>query len=222
MTAVSDRLSSLWRKISDREYRSFRRAVKAYKSARARGVVTDFPHLGPQSVAFDFGGYQGEWAAEMYRKFGCTVHVFEAHPAFAADLERRFRAEPAIHVHAFALASGDGALSLSDDDDASSARLAEGEGIAGRRVSVERFFAEHRIERIDVAKMNIEGGEYDLLPALLTRSQAPPLGTLLVQFHKYEAGDVAAREAIRAMLAATHSCDWCYDFVWEQWSRRAA
>ena len=222
MTAVSDRLSSLWRKFTDREYRQFRRTVKAYKRTQARGVVTDFPDLGPQSVAFDFGGYQGEWAAAMHRKYGCTVHVFEAHPAFARDLDRRFADNPSIHIHAFALASGDGPLALSDDDDASSARLAEGEGIAGRRVSVDRFFAQHVIKRIDVAKMNIEGGEYDLLPALLSRPDAPLLGTLLVQFHKYERGDAAARDAIHQTLERTHDCDWCYEFVWEQWSRRPA
>ena len=130
MTAVSDRLSSLWRKFTDREYRQFRRTVKAYKRTQARGVVTDFPDLGPQSVAFDFGGYQGEWAAAMHRKYGCTVHVFEAHPAFARDLDRRFADNPSIHIHAFALASGDGPLARSDDDDASSARLAEGEPIS--------------------------------------------------------------------------------------------
>ena len=187
MTAVSDRLSSLWRKFTDREYRQFRRTVKAYKRTQARGVVTDFPDLGPQSVAFDFGGYQGEWAAAMHRKYGCTVHVFEAHPAFARDLDRRFADNPSIHI-----------------------------------VSVDRFFAQHAIERIDVAKMNIEGGEYDLLPALLSRPDAPPLDTLLVQFHKYERGDAAARDAIRQTLERTHDCDWCYEFVWEQWSRRPA
>ena len=206
--------------MTDRDYRAFRRRVRAYKKERSRSVVTDFEGLGPSSVAFDLGGYRGEWASAMHAKYGCVVHIFEAHPDFAADLESRFAGNPSIHDHGFALSSADGALSLSNDADASSSRLADTGGIAGRRVSVERFFREQAIDRIDVAKLNIEGGEYDLLPALLTNPAAPPLGTLLIQFHKYEAGDVAARDAIRTLMERSHRCDWCYDFVWEQWSRR--
>ncbi len=71
---------------------------------------------------------------------------------------------------------------------------------------------------IDLAKVNIEGGEYDLLPAFDEAGVLPRLRMLQVQFHLFAPADIERRNAIRATLSRTHNCDWSYDFVWEQWS----
>ena len=73
---------------------------------------------------------------------------------------------------------------------------------------------------VAVIKMNIEGGEYDLLPAMIDSGFMQHVDTLMVQFHKYGPDDVARRDAIRAGLSRTHVCEWVYPFVWEQWARK--
>lgn len=197
----------------------------AFKRWRADGMEQKrmvFAGLGPQSVVFDIGGFQGNWAADIHARYGSKVHVFEPHPRFAGDIARRFSGTPDITLHDHAIGSAAGVLALSDDGDASSGLRAGARTVSGRVEAVSDFFARHDLPVIDLMKINIEGGEYDLLPALAKAGILPRIRTLQVQFHLFAAADIARRDAIRSVLAQTHDCDWTYDFVWEQWTRRSA
>lgn len=220
MQSVLDRFRSVQRRLGNKDYRAMRRNVAAYKREKTRTVVTEFSTLSEMSVVFDVGGYQGNWAAEIINRYGCTVHVFEPHPQFASDIASRFAENDCVRVHPIALSSEDGRFALSNDQDASSGRNVGENAIECRMVSVDRFMAEHSIGSIDVMKVNIEGGEYDLLPALISGGHMQKIGTLLIQFHHFDDQDPTRRESIRRDLAQTHDCDWSYEFVWEQWSRK--
>ena len=74
------------------------------------------------------------------------------------------------------------------------------------------------LERIDLLKVNIEGGEYELLPFLIRSGWIKKIVDLQVQFHTIGAEYVSAREAIRSALSKTHVESWCYWFVWESWT----
>ncbi|MCO4839619.1 MAG: FkbM family methyltransferase [Rhodobacteraceae bacterium] len=178
------------------------------------------PSIQASSVVFDIGGFQGNWAAEINDRYGGEVHIFEPHPTFAQKIRGRFEGNAAIIPYDFALGSTEGILTLSDDGDASSSFCETGHAVTGRIEPVSRFFANVDIPCIDLMKINIEGGEYDLLPALIAADIMPRIGILQVQFHLYSADDIPRRDAIRTKLAETHSCDWNYDFIWEQWSLR--
>lgn len=196
----------------------FYQAFRRWKADGMEARRMQFPGLGPQSVVLDVGGFEGNWAAEVHRQTGARVHVFEPHPGFAAAIARRFQGNPAITVHDVALGSAAGTLNLSDDGDASSSFRSAGRSVAGRVVPVADVLTAADFPRIDLVKVNIEGGEYDLLPALIQTGTIGRIGVLQVQFHLFGPDDIARREAIRAALARTHVCDWAYDFVWEQWS----
>lgn len=198
----------------------FYTAFRQWRADKMEPRRMRFENLGPEAVVFDIGGFQGNWAADMHDRYGAHVHVFEPHPRFCQQIRDRFKDQPAIVLHDFALGSAEGTLTLSDDGDASSSFRKASATVTGRVEPVSAFFAREDIPVIDVMKMNIEGGEYDLLPALLDAGILPRIKLLQVQFHLFEAADIARREAIRARLAQTHDCDWNYDFVWEQWSRR--
>ncbi len=177
-----------------------------------------FTHLGAGSVVFDMGGFEGNWAAAIHERYGADVHVFEPHPAFAAQIRARFKGNTAITPYDFGLGSAAATLTLSDDGDASSSFKEAKNAVLGRIEPVSEFFQSHDIPRIALMKINIEGGEYDLLPALINAGIMPRIEVLQIQFHLYAEEDIARRNAIRAQLEQTHTCDWNYDFVWEQWS----
>lgn len=202
--------------------RVFYTAFRRWRADKMEQTRLQFDGLGPASVVFDVGGFQGNWAADMHARYGAGVHVFEPHPTFAAAIRQRFAGNAAIVVHDFALGSTAGTLTLSDDGDASSSFGKASQTVTGRIEPVAGFFARHDIPVIDLMKMNIEGGEYDLLPALAEAGLLPRIGILQVQFHLFAEADIARRYAIRQTLARTHDCDWSYDFVWEQWTRRKA
>ena len=181
----------------------------------------EFADIRAGSVVFDMGGFQGNWAFDIHDRYGADVHVFEPHPVFAGEISQRFAGNAAITVYDFGLGSVQTVLTLSDDGDASSSFQVGESAVSGRLEPVSSFFESHDIARIDLMKINIEGGEYDLLPALIDAGIMPRINMVQVQFHLYAEADIERRDAIRAQLEKTHTCDWSYDFVWEQWSLRS-
>ncbi|MGJ8569315.1 MAG: FkbM family methyltransferase [Hoeflea sp.] len=215
---MSKKIRRFFREALHPHLKIHRREHARWLADNGEAMRTNFPALGPDSTVFDIGGFTGGWADAIHSRYGCTVHVFEPHPRFAADLESKYSANDKVHVRAFALGSESGKLTLSDDGDASSA-LSGGEGnLTGNVIAASRFMADFTPTTIDLAKINIEGGEYDLLPALARAGQLERFAMLQVQFHMFEKHQMAERDAIRDELAKTHNCDWSYDFVWEQWT----
>ena len=71
-------------------------------------------------------------------------------------------------------------------------------------------------------KVNIEGGEYELLEHLLDRALIGRIEHLQVQFHDFVPDAERRMKALQARLPLTHALEWQYEFVWESWRRRAA
>lgn len=210
-----------WRTLRREPWRKlFYEAFDTWRADKGEALRRQFPGLPADPVVFDMGGFEGNWAVEVAEAHGGTFHIFEPHPRFAQALQERFAGQPQMHVYPFALGQKAGRLDLSDTGDASSAIVQGERAVSGQIEAVEDFFAQHDIPTIDLMKVNIEGGEYDLLPALIGSGLMARIGLLQVQFHLYAQSDIDQREALRADLAKTHLCDWAYPFVWEQWSRK--
>ena len=220
MTALKRSLAKRWKILTDRDFRNFRKLIRRFNREQGRGTPARFSDITSESVVLDLGGYEGEWAAEMRNRYDCFVHVFEPHPRFVDRLVERFSQDAKITVHPYALASSNGELKLSDSDDASSAILADDENfVLGRTRDAIKVMTEYQISSVAACKINIEGGEYDILPYLIETGLITRFNALAIQFHRYEQADVAARDRIREGLARTHRCEWDYPFVWEKWVR---
>jgi len=209
-----------WRILTDPKARQERQRVRKFNREQGRGTPTRYGGLSAESVVFDLGGYQGEWTSDMRALYDCKVHVFEPHPTFAAALQARFADDPKVVCHDFALGSADGTLELSDTEDASSAFVAGGPHVTGQVRAAEAVIPTLGLNRISAMKINIEGGEYDILPHLIATGLIREIDWLSIQFHDYSSGDHARRDNIRAALENTHRCIWNYPFVWEQWQRQ--
>jgi hypothetical protein len=98
----------------------------------------------------------------------------------------------------------------------------DGREAAIRLVSAADFLREHGIEEVALAKINIEGGEYELLEHVLDAGLAPRFRDLQVQFHDFVPQADERMRAIQARLAATHELTWQERFVWENWRLREA
>lgn len=194
-------------------------AMKGWRRDRGEELRYRFADLRTDSVVVDLGGFRGDWTRRMFERYGCFVHVFEPHPGFASELTGLFADNPRITVHPIALAAEDGWFELSDLGDASSA-FRQGEAMVRcRSVEAAAYLREQGIGRIDAMKINIEGGEFDLLPHLIATGAIASIATLQVQFHRLGEDSPARREAIVRGLEPTHRQSWCYPFVWEEWVR---
>jgi len=76
-----------------------------------------------------------------------------------------------------------------------------------------------KIDEIDVLKINIEGGEYDLIDRLDQAGWLPRIRIVLVQFHEWHPKAYRRRRTNRRALQRHHREVWGYPWVWEQWQR---
>ena len=219
--SVTSELHKVWKRISDPEFRAMKRQISAFRAAHGRGTPERYSDLKPGEIVLDVGGYHGNWAQRMTELYGVTVHAFEPHPRFIQHMQDRFSDRADVHVHGYAIGSKAGKLDLSDDENASSALVSSGQTVSGDIRKVADVFEDLALREIAVVKMNIEGGEYDLLPALIATGLIAHINRLTVQFHQYTDAEVGARNKIREGLAKTHECVWDYPFIWEEWVRKA-
>lgn len=175
--------------------------------------------LDRQSLLMDLGGYKGHFVLEVLKQHECRLWVFEAMPEYAARLTRRLGRIPGVRIFPYGLAGADQSALLRVDEDASS--VFEGDSARSVRIklrSIVAFLNKARPRRIDVLKVNIEGGEYELLERLVESPWMKKVGVLQVQFHPFVPGALGRMKAIQAQLSKTHVLQWGFPMVWEQWA----
>lgn len=178
----------------------------------------DYP-LTKESIVFDVGGYQGDFAAAVYERYGCKVYVFEPVPEFYHKCVIRFQGNPKIICLNYGLSSADGLLDIGMAENASSFASPHAMG-AVQQVqvrSVVECIRELGIDWVDLMKINIEGGEFDIVPAIIESGDISKVHYLQVQFHDFVDHAAKRRVEIRTQLANTHTEMWNYEFVWESW-----
>ncbi len=178
--------------------------------------------LNEGSIVFDVGGYLGDFAGAIFEKYACRVFLFEPVPNFYDKCIARFQNQPAITSFKFGLGRQSGFLPMQISADGSSLkRTMDGAEIGVVEIKpVVDVIANLGLRQIDLIKINIEGGEYDLLPALIESGFIEQIKFIQVQFHDFVPGAVEMRQRIREALNKTHREMWNYEFVWESWERR--
>src|SRR5262245_40540622 len=140
------------------------------------------------AIVLDVGGYEGRWAEGVLARFGCVVHVFEPVPEYAAAIEARLAGKGRVFVHRFGLAGAHGETDFALSADASSAFRRGGERRTVKMRAAADVFDQLGLERVDLMKINIEGGEYELLEHLIARGLTPRIRHLQIQFHDFMPG----------------------------------
>ncbi len=217
--SIRYRLASFWKTHISRD--EFHVALARWYADDGDGTLRLNYPLDDGALVLDLGGYMGDFTQNILEKFGCRVLLFEPSPKFFLACQERFKADPRVSCFNFALSDHDGEEFLSTAQDGSSIkgqRAQNGEPVAVRRIS--SFLHEQHIENIDLIKINIEGGEFDVLPDLIDSGLLRTCRHIQVQFHDFIPGARQMRTDIRESMRKTHVEAWSYPFVWESWTRR--
>ncbi|MGH8224458.1 MAG: FkbM family methyltransferase [Woeseiaceae bacterium] len=176
--------------------------------------------LGPDSLVLGLGGYEGQWASDIYGRYRCRVRIFEPVSRYADNIRRRFARNGDIEVFPFGLGKSTRSETLYIRGAGSSiyGKKAEAEEI--RIVDVADWFAAQQPGRVDLMKINIEGGEFELLERMLDTGLTKRVRDIQVQFHNISFGAERRMERIKSRLAETHVPAYQYKFVWENWTRK--
>lgn len=170
-----------------------------------------------------FGGYKGDsvegWLAKNPT---ATVHVYEPVPEYADVLGHRF-SDTIVTVHTYGVGKKSGQRTFSVMGDATSGHPGITEASSGQHESASVRFksakkaASEWADTIDVAEINIEGGEYELISALADIDILSRITHLFVQFHDVGKDTESLVDEARRQLAQTHVQVWNYNMVWEYW-----
>ncbi len=174
--------------------------------------------LDAHSIVFDLGGFRGDWANDIHHLYHPYIYIFEPVGEYATHIKRRFAGQDKIRVFPIGLGNENrqdklflnGNWSSTFRGDQSHATLVE-------FVKASNFITEHQIGMIDLMKINIEGGEYDLLEHLLDTGNITKIVNLQIQFHEFIPFAARRMARIQDRLSASHELTYQYEFMWENW-----
>jgi FkbM family methyltransferase len=192
-------------------------AVGQFWREGGKGLLYDLP-VATGGLIIDAGGYKGEWSAGMISRYGCRSQVFEPMPEFYEHCRAYFKNNTMVHVHKAALGGSDRKTTFNFLDNGTSEYRSDN---AAKRfesevVDISRIFAELGT-RIGCLKLNVEGGEYEVLEKMLETNNVSLCDSLLIQFHRQPKGYESRYKNIVSALKNTHTQIWCYEMVWEKW-----
>jgi FkbM family methyltransferase len=183
--------------------------------------------LDVKSRVVDIGGYVGDSTNEIVSRFGSRVFVFEPVPDFVRQLNLRFKDNELVEIFGFGIASqtckkkfellGDETTVL-DASKTSTKNVIEVPFMEVSKVAELISWGAH-LQAIDLAIINIEGGEYELIPTLSDANLLQYTKTILIQFHQISAESRLQRSEVREILATTHKLTYSYDWLWERWDK---
>lgn len=177
--------------------------------------------LDQDSIVIDLGGYDGQWSSDIFSRYLCSIYVFEAVPAFSEKIQHRFVANPKIK--SFPLAGGkDNRIDKIFLDDVGSSLIKKNaKSVDVEVVDVAQIFKICNISHCNLLKINIEGGEYEVLPRLISSGLINEIDTLQIQFHNFSSDSLARMNEIQTELRKTHELIWQYQWIWEKWQKKA-
>jgi len=193
-----------------------------WNKAVHEGLRYDYP-LDESSIVLDVGGYRGDFAQRIYDKYRSHIWVYEPCPAQARQLQDRFIHTPKVRVHPYGLAGRTRTARMVFRGDASHVVDDSESGdidVSLADVAAElREWTDAQID-IDLLKVNVEGGEYELLDRLLETGLVEKIVNIQVQFHRSCPDAEERMMRIQAGLSRTHHLTFQFPFVWENWTRK--
>jgi len=173
--------------------------------------------LNESSLVLDLGGYEGQWASDIFSMYGCRIVVFEPVKEFAEAIQKRFGRNPRIRVLPFGLGGRTRKERISLCKDGSSIFKTSDTTQEIQLLDVSEWLHDQDITAVDLMKVNIEGGEYELLDRLIETGRIGAIRNLQVQFHNVAPDSAMRMEQLRQQVSRTHRPTYQYRFVWENW-----
>jgi len=201
-----------------------------FAAKQNRSILVD-ADLRPSAVVIDVGAYEGSWSLRLLDQErlrdsnDIRIHAYEPEPSAIERCRGAIAGEPRIELHPFGLAGRGRSERLTVLGPGSSIYTEDRAGRTLETVEIELRDVVEELEaigadRVDLIKINIEGGEYELLDRLHEAGWVPRINTFIVQFHEFAPDAYRARRRNRRQLAESHRCTWNYSWIYERWDLR--
>lgn len=195
------------------------REAKWYADKGDQTLRVQYP-LGQNSIVFDIGGYHGTWSRDIYCLYGSKIYIFEPVKSFVEVIKQTFGNNSDISVLTAGLSDKNQSAKIYVDEGASSTIKQAGTPTTVKLIKASDFLKRNKIKRVDLMKINIEGGEYALLNHLYGIGFLKNVKDIQVQFHNFTPTAEEDMKAIQKKLSETHKLTYQYPWVWDNWSRK--
>lgn len=175
--------------------------------------------LTPSDVVLEVGGYEGRGAAHL-AKTGAKILVFEPVSAHYSKCLGRLAEYKNVTCIPFGMGANGGFKTFGVHGDSSGEFNDEEKCERVQIIAVSSAFRGHNWTDIALLRINIEGGEYELLEAMLTDGLVARCKLIQVQFHFLAPGHEERHWEIRQGLAKTHIENNPPHLGWETWRVR--
>lgn len=184
-------------------------------------LALDWPGVDDDSIIWDIGAYEGRWVLQMAEKYNPLIYAFEPQDWACKKIEEKLEGYNA-KIFQFGLWTHGGEVTLTDyGRDAGTFMQPEArDKRAALVVDTYSFFIHERIEQIDVCLMNIEGGEFVLLPYMIGMGMMPQIKYFWIQWHLFVQTASEKWLRLRKMLDVTHEMMWDCGSTAQAWKRR--
>ncbi len=180
----------------------------------------NYPELNKDSLVIDLGGYIGNFTESIYSKYNCNVMLFEPVLGFYNICDYKFKENNKINVYNFGLSGESRQCSINLFFDSSTEFLSD-DTVSSEIVSllnIKEFIENNNIDSVDLLKINIEGGEYELMEYIVSDPDLiRKIKNIQIQYHIFIENHKERRNNINNKLSNTHTRTWNYEWVWENW-----
>jgi hypothetical protein len=145
-------------------------------------------------AVLDIGSYRREFADEIIKRYGCMVECFDALDNRAAWVKDGQIKTGGAYYYTSMFSEGNTFYDCVD-------------------------IAPFLKSEVALVKINIEGGEYELLNYIIDTGLIKNIKNIQVQFHLIEQDNDFVYGKLSDRLYETHKITWRYPFVWENWER---
>lgn len=182
----------------------------------------NYLNLDNQSIVFDVGGYMGDFASDIFSRYLCKIFLFEPVKEYYEFAQNRFINNNSITILPYGAGINNSTIDISKAGASSSLYKSKGNSYY-ETVTIKNIieiFEELKISNIDLMKINIEGGEYELLDLLIDSGWVQRISNIQIQFHIFVNNSVEKRKNLQKKLSKTHTKTYDYYFVWENWKKK--
>lgn len=174
--------------------------------------------LNSESIVFDIGGFKGDFADKIFERYKCNICIFEPVNAYFAIIKKKFKNNGKIKIFNLGLGGSTREINITLKNDGSSFHRKGNNNQNAKIIDIYDFMIQNYINKIDLLKINIEGGEYELLNRLIEKDLIKICNNIQIQFHEIFTDANKQREIIRLEISKTHYLTYDYYFVWENWT----
>jgi FkbM family methyltransferase len=185
------------------------------------GLRYEIPSLTPESLVIDGGAYQGVWGRLVCEKYGCKVHLFEPIRSFYVAMNTSLDKHPQRHLmklHNMGLGGITRNESFAIKGDSSGA-MADGPKEEVFLLGIDELLnlPDFAGKPVGALKLNVEGGEYEILEALLAHGLQRRIEVLHVQPHALFEDARIRWDRIMERMSETHELLWNEPWCWSGW-----